>query len=98
MWINYMLNMAYDFYAHDRIVAAVNVAYGSVSSPISSLKTTEYQEKGWNPRAEDFELDGAPFLREANYPVKAWTGPSEADELRFDSTPLSEPSSVRGFV
>jgi hypothetical protein len=63
MWINYMLNMAYDFYTHDRIVAVVNAAYDTGSSPRSSMKTTEYQERGWNPRAEDFDLDEAPFLR-----------------------------------
>lgn len=47
---------------------------------------------------EDFDPDEAPFLREADYPAKAWTGPSDADKLHFDSMPLSELSSVREFV
>jgi hypothetical protein len=51
------------FYNHDRIAAVVNTAYDTGSSQRSSLKTTEYQGKGWNPRAEDFDLDEAPFPR-----------------------------------
>jgi hypothetical protein len=97
MWINYMLNMAYGFYTRGRIAAVMNAAYDTRSSPISSMKTTEYQEREWNPRAEDFDLDEAPFLREADYPAKARTGPSDADELHFDS-PLSELPLVREFA
>jgi hypothetical protein len=41
------------------------------TSPRGGLKTTEYQEKGWNPRAEDFDHDEAPFLRDTEYPAKA---------------------------
>jgi hypothetical protein len=97
MWINYMLIMAYGFYTHDRIAAVVNAAYSTGNSPRSSVKTTEYQERGWNPKAEDFDFDEAPFLREADYPAKARTGPSDADELHFDS-PLSELPLVREFA
>jgi hypothetical protein len=63
MSITYMLNMTYDFYTHDRIAAVVNSAYGTGSSPRGGLKTTQYQGKGRNPRAEGFDLDEAPFLR-----------------------------------
>jgi len=98
MWIDYMLNMVYYFYTYDRIAAVANAAHDTGSSLTSSMNITEYQGRGWNPKAEDFDLDKAPFLREAGYPAKVWTGPSDTDELHFDSMPLSELSSVRGFV
>jgi hypothetical protein len=68
----------------------VDAVYDTGSSPKGGLKTTGYQEKGWNPRVEDFDPDEAPFLRDAEYPAKAQTGPLDADELHFDSMPLSE--------
>jgi hypothetical protein len=75
MWINYTLNMAYYFYTHDRIAVVVNAAYDTGSSPRTSMNTTECQGRGWNPGAEDFDLDKAPFLGEADYPAKSvdWT-------------------------
>ena len=94
LWINFMLNMAYEFYASPEISAVVNAAYNAGDSP----NTPEFRKEGWSPRAEDFELDEESLLREAQYPAKAWRPPSPADELHFDSMPLSELTAVRGFV
>jgi hypothetical protein len=96
--VSYMLNMAYGFYANDRIAAAVNAAYNTESSPMDSLKATECHGRGWNTRAEDFDVDEAPFFRDAKCPGKAWPSLSDADDLHFDSTSLSRVASVRGFV
>jgi hypothetical protein len=103
MWINFMLNMAYDFHTSEHISAVVKAAYGTGDNPQTpaygtgdSPQTPEFLEKGWSPRAEDFELDHAPFLQETEYPAKAWTSPT--DELHFDSMALSEITAVRGFV
>jgi outer membrane receptor for Fe3+-dicitrate len=71
MSINYMLNMAYDFHTHNQIAAVVNAACDTRSSPRGGLKTTKYQEKGWNPRTEDSDRDEAPFLGDTKYPAKA---------------------------
>jgi hypothetical protein len=93
MWINFMLNMAYDFNTHEHISAIVKAAADTGSSRPS---TSESREKRWSPGAEDFELDEASFLRDAEYPAKAWT--ALADELHFDPVALGELAAVRGFV
>jgi hypothetical protein len=70
MSIGYILNMAYEFYTHNWIAAVANAVYDTGTSPRGGLKTMGYQEKGWNPRVEDFDHDEAPFLRDTEYPAK----------------------------
>jgi len=41
----------HDFYTHDRIAAVVNAAYDTGSNPRSSMKTTEYQERGMESKS-----------------------------------------------
>ena len=89
-----MLNLAYDFYASPQISAVVNAAYDTGSSSATSV----YREKEWNPTADDFELDEAHFLREAQNPAQALNPPSSADDFDFDSLVLGELTAVRGFA
>jgi hypothetical protein len=46
MWINSMLNMAYDFYTNEHISAVVKASYNTGDS----LNTPESHEKRWSPR------------------------------------------------
>lgn len=92
MWINFMLNMAYDFYTNEHISVVVKAAYDTGESP----NTPEFEEKRGSPKAEDLEIDETPFLGNAEYPAKAWTSP--ADELHYDPVALGELAAVRGLV
>src|SRR2546421_7109397 len=93
LWINYMLNMAYDFYTTPQISAVVKAAYNAGDSP----DTHELRKNGWSPRAEDFELDEATLLAKAEYPAKAW-GPPSPTESQCESMSLHRPTVVRGFI
>jgi hypothetical protein len=97
MWINWMLSMAYDFSTSKHISAIVNAACDTGSSA-SSPTTCETSEKGWNPRAEDFELDEAALLTDAGYPAKALTAPTTDEGLYDDPAAVGELAAVRGFV
>ena len=94
LWINFMCNMAYEFYATPQISAVVRAAYNAGDSS----DMPKFRRQSWSPSAEDFEFDEANLLTTSGYPAKAWRPPSPAGELRFDSMSLSEPTLVRGFV
>ena len=94
LWINFMLNMAYGFYTHAHISALVAAACDTESGP----KATVYRKKAWIPRAEDFDLDEAPFLRGDEYPAKASSSASPVEDPDVEALALGELTSVRGFA
>jgi hypothetical protein len=94
LWINFMLSMAYDFYATPRISAAVRAVYNAGDSP----DAPKLRRQSWSPSVEDFEFNEANLFTKSEYPAKAWRSPSPAEESRFDSMSFSEPTLVRGFI